>query len=183
MYAPHQLCSVRHRKMQRLLHADPEGFGQRGGKWADVVMEIAKQYGAYSILDYGCGQGSLKRALIKRSLGAIRVDEYDPGIKGKDGLPIFADLVVCTDVLEHIEPDKLDAVLDHIRMLARKAVWVVVATKDTAKTLADGRSAHLIVQPGKWWIKRLRKVGFTVCPPPASARDCHKKEWIAVLEP
>jgi predicted TPR repeat methyltransferase len=178
------LITPAYREMQRELHAAPRGYGQRGDKWAPVVRHLCAEYDASSLLDYGCGQGALARVLTERNdLPGIRISEYDPAIAGKDGKPSFADIVVSTDVLEHIEIECLDAVLAHIRMLARKAVFVVVSTCETAKTLSDGRNAHLIVESGLWWRARLEFAGFTVLPPPAITRDRSDKEWVGVLLP
>lgn len=178
------LITPAYREEQRQLHAAPRGYGQRGSKWADVVLFLIKEYEAWSVLDYGCGQGSLKTTLLTRAepIG-VRIDEYDPAITGKDGIPSFADLVNCTDVLEHVEPECLDEVLRHLRLLARKAVFVVISTCETAKTLSDGRNAHLTVQPGEWWRAKVEAAGFTVLPPPPCARDRSDKEWTAVLLP
>lgn len=173
---------------QRRLHASPRGYGQRGHKWAEVVLALVAEYDAGSVLDYGCGQGALGRALLNvppfnRNLFPPILMEYDPAIDGKDDRPVFADLVVSTDVLEHVEPDCLPAVLKHIRMLARKAVFVVISTCETAKVLSDGRNAHLIIQPAEWWQQQLREAGFTILPPPAIARKREDKEWCGVLLP
>lgn len=177
------LISPAYAEEQRRLHARPEPYGHRGYKWAQCVREIVRERDCWSILDYGCGAGALARALQEPRMPGVRISEYDPAIKGKDYLPEFADLVVCTDVLEHVEPERLDAVLKHLRMLARKAVFVVIATIDTANTLSDGRSTHLMIQPGDWWRQKMHDAGFIVFPPPACARKCDEKEWIAVLLP
>lgn len=169
---------------QRILHAAPRGYGQRGSKWVDVVRHLIADLDATSVLDYGCGAGSLGRALRDdERLSGVRISEYDPAIKGKDGPPSFADLINCTDVLEHVEPDCLEAVLSHLRLLARKSVFVVVSTCETAKTLSDGRNAHLTVQSGAWWKTKIEAAGFTVLAPPSIARDRSDKEWTAVLLP
>jgi len=178
-----ELISPHYRNLQQQLHASPRGYGGRGDKWAGVVMQIAAEYQATSILDYGAGQRTLARALRAMPLGAIRIDEYDPAIPGIDMPPEFADLVVVTDVLEHIEPDKLSAVLKHLRMLARKALWVVVSLKESNKRLADGRNAHLIIEPGGWWKKTFLRAGFTLHNPPTIVRELPKKEWAVVLTP
>lgn len=181
MIAEHELISPRYLQLQRALHAQPRGYGGRGDKWAGVVLHVAMDYQATSILDYGCGQGSLARALRSKPFG-VEVTEYDPAIAGKDALPSAADLVVCTDVLEHIEPERLSAVLQHLRSLARKAIFVVISTKDSNKTLADGRNAHLIIEHGSWWKQQLRDAGFTLHNPPTIVR--HKEhEWVGVLTP
>jgi hypothetical protein len=85
------------------------------------------------------------------------VRNYDPGIPADSALPAPADLVVCTDVLEHIEPEHLDAVLAHIFRLAQRAVFLQIALFPAKKTLPDGRNAHLIVQPANWWLDKIGK--------------------------
>jgi S-adenosylmethionine:diacylglycerol 3-amino-3-carboxypropyl transferase len=72
------------------------------------------------------------------------------------------DIVVCTDVLEHIEPDCLDDVLADIRRCTKKAALLVVATRPAMKTLSDGRNAHLIQEDFKWWEPHIEKAGFRV---------------------
>lgn len=178
-----ELISHPYRKMQKRLHKGRRAYGQNGDKWAGIVLQLAIEYDADSILDYGAGRGTLAAVLRSRDIGGIRIDEYDPAIPGKDALPTCADLVNVTDVLEHIEPDRLDAVLQHIKGLAKKVIWVVVATIPSYRMLADGRDAHLTIQPGKWWKHRLRMAGFTLHPPPTVVRSVPKKEWCVVLTP
>lgn len=183
MVQPHELISPKYQVMQRMLHAQPKSYGQHGDKWAETVLALVGEHRATSVLDYGCGEGALKRAVMATRPDGVRFDEYDPALRGKDGLPSFADLVVCTDVLEHVEPDRLDAVLAHLKLLARKAVLVVVALVPTAKTLADGRNAHLIQRPANWWRKRFIAAGFGLVRPPAVARKKKSHELVAVLTP
>jgi hypothetical protein len=184
MMAQATLISPAYTTLQRELHARPKGYGGKGSKWAPAVARLAEDLGCSSILDYGCGQGSLVAALWSIVPDAvIRLDEYDPAIPGKDGPPSIADLVVCTDVLEHIEPDRLTRVLAHLQMLARKAVFVVIATRPSNKTMTDGRNAHLIVEDADWWRTTVEAAGFSVSPGPASPLKKPSREWVAVLTP
>jgi predicted TPR repeat methyltransferase len=183
MFRTSDLISPKYTEMQKTLHAAPRGYGGRGDKWAGIVLQIAMEYDAMSILDYGCGRGTLAKALRSQPLRGIRVDEYDPAIPGKDQRPGFADLVNVTDVLEHIEPDRLENVLAHIRGLARKVIFVVISTKGSNKVLPNGRNAHLIIKSGKWWRERLRASGFTIHIPPTVVRLEPHKEYVAVLTP
>lgn len=139
------LISEEYRKLNLQLHEGGR-YGRFGDRWAEKVRLIAQVYGISTILDYGCGQGSLKKAL------GVDIAEYDPAIAGKDMLPSPADLVVCTDVLEHIEPALLENVLDHLQALSARYLMVSVSTRPAAKFLADGRNAHLIVQPASVWL-------------------------------
>jgi hypothetical protein len=171
-------------KSQMALHQLPKGYGGRGDKWAGAVTHLAKMYKCKTILDYGCGQGTLKKAL-KPLIGDRIITEYDPAIKLKRSIEKGAvfDMVVCTDVLEHIEPDKLPIVIDHLFNLSVKILFLVVATRPSKKFFPDGRNVHLIIQPDSWWKERLTHPHFRfVDNPPRSPMDVPSREWIAVLE-
>lgn len=151
------LISAEYLDLQRQLHATPKGYGGKGAKWADVVRDIAVGCEAAAVLDYGCGQGSLARALRPD----LRVAEYDPAIVGKDAPPAPADLVVSTDVLEHIEPDHIDGVLDHIGQLTLKRAFLVISLVPAQKVLGDGRNAHILLKPVEWWMREVgRRLAF-----------------------
>ena len=138
------LISEEYRRLNIELHSTGK-FGMHGSRWADRVTAIAQVIGAATLLDYGCGQGSLAAAL------ALPITEYDPAIEGKDARPKPADLVICTDVLEHIEPEFLNNVVDDLHDLSTKALFAVISTRLAKKILADGRNAHLIVEPPSFW--------------------------------
>lgn len=79
---------------------------------------------------------------------------YDPAIEGcEEKKP--CDLVVCTDVLEHVEPEYLDNVLNDIHRLMQKVGYFTVHTEAAMKHLSDGRNAHLIQKPYSWWFDKL----------------------------
>ncbi len=144
----HTLISSTYRDLNAQLH-ETHRYGARGDKWADKVVDLAAAHDVSSVLDYGCGKGALKTAISGRL--AATVSEYDPAIPGKQDMPVQADMVVCTDVLEHIEPECLDAVITHLHSLSGKILFAAVSTRLAVKTLADGRNAHLIVQPADVW--------------------------------
>lgn len=108
--------------------------------------------GTADILDYGCGKGNLAAVLTEMS-----VRGYDPAVVEFAAEPQPADIVVCTDVLEHIEPDCVDAVLAHIASLTKSAALLAIACYPAIKKLADGRNAHLSVHPPRWWGRKLAK--------------------------
>lgn len=165
---PSALISPAYRALNAELHRNNEGYGARGHRWAVRVAEIAGVIDARTILDYGCGKGSLGKAL---RLYGFEVRDYDPAIPGLDALPERADLVVCTDVLEHVEPERLDTVLTHIVSLAGKGCLLVASTKAGSKRLPDGRRSHLIVQPASWWAEKFRRYGAFAPEPPAKSGD------------
>jgi hypothetical protein len=143
------LISEPYRQLNAQLHKEREDYGIGGHKYARQVQDLARQTGANSILDYGCGKRTLERAL------GFEIENYDPAIPGCEAPPAPADLVVCTDVLEHIEPECLGAVLNDLQRVTREILVLTVATRPAKKFLADGSNAHKIVQPARWWLSQI----------------------------
>jgi hypothetical protein len=134
---------------QQALHAAGQ-YGCSGHKYAELVTQLAERIGTSDILDYGCGQRTLERAL------GFLIRNYDPAIPEFAEVPIHgADLLVSTDVLEHIEPGKVDAVLDDIARLTKKLCFLIIDMKPAKKFLNDGRNAHLIQEGPKWWLPKI----------------------------
>src|SRR5688572_28699413 len=110
------LISDEYLQQQKVLHAAPRGYGGSGHKHAKTVIAYARELRGCSILDYGCGQATLAKEIDRTTgnSGEFILLNYDPAVPEYANGKRIADLVVCTDVLEHIEPDKLHAVLDDI---------------------------------------------------------------------
>jgi hypothetical protein len=90
-----------------------------------------------------------------RRISDFPVYSYDPCVKAISNTPKPRDFVTCTDVLEHVEPEFVDAVLDDLRRVTRKAGFYVVSTVPAIKILPDGRNAHLVVEEPEWWLKKI----------------------------
>lgn len=146
------LISEQYVEQNKSLHG-VGNFGISGYKWAPTVGWIIHHHQIQHVLDYGAGQQTLKNALKSRF--QVRIDCYDPAIPELAMPPSSAELLTCTDVLEHIEPENIDNVLDHIRSIATRFVFLVIPTGPAAKTLSDGRNAHLIQKPVQWWLPKL----------------------------
>jgi hypothetical protein len=131
-----------------------EDYGRNGSRWASAVTDLMAASGSVTVLDYGCGKGALAS-----QLNGVRVSEYDPAIPGKDSDPEPADLVVCTDVLEHVEPECLPAVIAHLDTLARRALLVNVSLVTGRRRLPDGSPAHRLVRDSAWWQETLAQFG------------------------
>jgi hypothetical protein len=140
------------------LHLRDEKYGAGAWRKSVDILDIIQTAGYSTILDYGCGKGSLKDAL-----DGYDVREYDPAISGKDSAPQPAELVCCLDVLEHVEPERIDAVLADLARLTQNEMFFVVATRPSTQILQDGRNAHLIVEDADWWRDRIQQhfqIGF-----------------------
>lgn len=71
------------------------------------------------------------------------------------GDPIPSEMVTCIDVLEHIEPELLENVLDHLEEMTEMVLFASVHTGPAGKTLSDGRNAHLIQESPEWWLPKI----------------------------
>lgn len=132
------------RKQNELFHKALGEYGAFGYKWAKGVRTLIDTYNLESVLDYGAGKRFLEKELPV-------VKSYDPAFAEIAFPPAPADLVVSTHVLEHIEPDLLDNVLEHIHSLTRKVFLIVVNSGPSKKFLPDGRDSNLIQKSILWW--------------------------------
>ena len=137
-----------YKEQQKKLHSQGE-YGVSGYKHADKVLDLAKQLNTRNILDYGSGQQTLQKGI------PFPITCYDPFVAGCEEEPAVHDLVVCGDVLEHIEGECLVDVLEHIHSKVGKMLFVDVACRPAKKYLEDGRNAHLIQELPSWWLTNM----------------------------
>lgn len=149
------LISDTYRALQSRLHAENANYGVASQTYAPMVAQIIRANAIKSLLDYGAGKGRLGMALKDLLPEPVRLSHYDPAIPEWSAPPQPSDMVTCIDVLEHIEPDCLDQVLDDLRRVTQRIGVFTVHTGPAAKILADGRNAHLIQQPPRWWLPKL----------------------------
>ncbi|MBY0508676.1 MAG: class I SAM-dependent methyltransferase [Rhodospirillaceae bacterium] len=149
------LISPEYAELNRQLHEDRADYGADAARNAKQIAQVARANKVRTILDYGCGKGALKGALAELA-PELEVLEYDPAIPGKTTLPATpVDMVAALDVMEHIEPEHLEAVLASMRAASRWGVLLLITTVPATKNLPDGRNAHLILEPKDWWESRL----------------------------
>lgn len=157
------LISPEYARLNAQLHEENLAYGVGGGQHAETVLKLADSIKTHSILDYGCGKGMLAKAI------PFPIWEYDPAVPGKEEAPRAADLVVCTDVLEHVEPEKIHGVLGDLKRVTRQIGYLVIHTGPSGKTLADGRNTHVLQRDIAWWRRKLQKyfkVGTIIEKPP-----------------
>lgn len=157
------MISDDYRALNVELHERQPKYGTGGAKWAPVVCELARYHPIEAVLDYGCGKGDFKRAMRGTR---IAVREYDPAIPGKDVPPGPADLVLCVDVMEHVELEHVAAVIDHVLTLSNRVALFSICIVEGSRRLPDGRPAHITVRGDGWWAAQLEAAalrhGFTV---------------------
>jgi hypothetical protein len=154
--------SESYKLLNQELHERPRGFGGDGDKHHKRVRALIDKYHIIKVLDYGAGQCKLEQAFIQEEKHTGKDfpewRNYDPAIdelSEKPGKQERFDLVVCTDVLEHVEPCFLENVLAEICDYSAQLAYLAIACQPANKTLPDGRNAHLIQEPPWWWLEKL----------------------------
>ena len=138
-----------------------ENFGKRKNlpRYLETIIDKCNPT---SILDFGCGTGSLVHTLALK-YPQKNIQGYDPGninFAHQFENQTF-DLIISTDVLEHIEPEFL---IDTLRFLKSKSnrFYHLIALAPSRVILPDGRNAHLILESTDWWKKKFVDLGYTI---------------------
>jgi len=148
------LITDEYKKTQEELHAKGN-YGVTGAKYAPLIVEMLNKLEVNHLLDYGCGSNlSLGRSL-KGVNHKFKYQAYDPCVEAYSSPPVPAEMIACIDVLEHIEPENIDEVLDHLMRLTEAVAFISISTGPAKKVLSDGRNAHILQRPPEWWLPRL----------------------------
>jgi hypothetical protein len=122
------------------------------------ILKWAKEYECKSILDYGSGKSDFLNIInVEFPDHGFQINQYEPGRPEFAMDPPVSDMSICVDVLEHIEPEKLDNVLDHIYAKTNKIFYFKVCLVASHSTFPDGQNLHLIIEDKDFWIDKLSK--------------------------
>ena len=147
-----------------------------GGKirGIDTVVDLVRRTKPERLLDYGSGKG--RQYLVKRvheRWGGLLPHCYDVGVAELAERPDGKfDGIICGDMMEHIAPEDVDAVLADIFSFIRIrqtpmyslgpalqsfVYFHISCVPSTHKYLLDGRNVHLCIEPPEWWNEKLAR--------------------------
>tara|TARA_R110000824_G_scaffold315363_2_gene502507 strand:+ start:1098 stop:1742 length:645 start_codon:yes stop_codon:yes gene_type:complete len=147
--------------------------------FAIAIYGIIQSNKCKSIIDYGCGKAiaykeNFKDIDYKKQIpnftvplhkwwGIDELQLYDPGVPEHSKLPTKkADLVICTDVLEHIPEEDLDWIIREICSLSNSVVFINVSSQPAKKTFTSGKykgdNVHVSLFDHKWWVDKVKTV-------------------------
>lgn len=130
--------------------------GRGRAKWIIPYLDRSHE----TLLDWGAGSRGLEKSLAGRGIGVTSYDACVPGIDTKPDRQF--DVVVTTDVLEHIPPEELAAVLLELIGYTRKRGIHFIPSFPANLVLPDGNNAHLIQENAEWWKNKFEEHGVTV---------------------
>jgi hypothetical protein len=131
-----------------------------------TLMSLVKENNCKTLLDYGCGKAIPYdkdrckevdlRHPIQKLCNLKSFDLYDPAYEKYATLPNKKyDIVVCTDVLEHIAEQDIDYVLTEILSHSKKIVFLNISCQPALKHFKEGKfkgkNVHISVFDPSWW--------------------------------
>jgi len=136
----------------KLLHLnDKKWTGTTVRQYIPTINKLRKDYNLQTMLDYGCGKAQHHDLTWKAT-------KYDPAIPEFNVKPIGTfDLVISTDVLEHIPEENIDNIIADIFSYQGKWVFVSVCCREAREILPNGMNAHATVKPEDWWKDKFNK--------------------------
>lgn len=147
-------------RLQKELHAGGH-YGTTGKQYIPTIFhaisQLAKRLGVVRVLDYGSSSGDTMKAVREHLVVPPGVSDrcYDPFVDEFSKEPEPADLVICTDVMEHVEPECTFAVLDHLASLTKRIIFFSISLQKANKTLSDGRNAHINIRSAEFWLREI----------------------------
>lgn len=124
-------------------------------KWhIPAINKIINDHEVKTALDYGCG-----KAQFHPLEWSSFFTKYDPAYPLYEKKPTGKyDLVICTDVMEHIPEDSVDYIVNDLFSYAKKYLYVNISTRLADQILPNGDNAHATVKPEKWWNEVFNKI-------------------------
>lgn len=165
------------------------------GDWADWLTDmVLAYYDPVDVLDAGCAYGLVVDRLQRRGCPAhgFDISEYAIGRAtrriadtvwvGDVADPAAwqvgpVDLVLCTEVLEHLVPKQAEAFMANAYRVAQRALLLIATLSHPEE--AEGDESHVNVQPMEWWIELAEKAGWIVDPARAINADprAERMKW------
>lgn len=177
-----QSGATRNLEHYREIHKTDARYGRSSQKLVGLIADVIRagrrddpSWRPRTLLDFGCGKSkAVDRVASRLRLKAYR---YDPAIAGLETLPVqSADVVMNTDVLEHLDRNEVGMLLTDVRKLSDRAFFNI-ATAPAGKKLPNGENAHSTVEPPEWWEARLLEHFDTVTPLPAAKHRASFVTW------
>ena len=138
------------------MHENNEEFGTSALEFIDEISLAIDELSPKTVLDYGCGKGLLVDELEKK-YPRIRFYKYDPAISEYSSIPVDrVDLVINTDVLEHIPESDIDDVVCEISKLSNVAYFNLHHALALA-VLPNGENAHCTIKDKPWYKRKIGK--------------------------
>lgn len=146
------------------------------GGWADDIADMVQElYQPESVLDVGCAYGYVVDRLAKRGVLAhgFDISEYAVtqaservwmGDAAKGSSYRKADLILATELPEHLTPKQSRSFLRHAHRNGNRALLLIAMHADgEAPDMQHEKDlSHINIQPVSWWVKTAESAGWQI---------------------
>jgi len=156
---------TRNLEQYRKMYQEGRRYGTSSRKLVDEVgsvLDALMQHHtaeSFKLLDFGCGKSPLVDLLAQRATQktpALITQRYDPAIPDYSSPPNGDfDLIVNTDVLEHLDEDEADMLISDIAERT-SAAYFKISTRTASTILPNGENAHATVKGPYWWLSKVQ---------------------------
>ena len=164
-------------------------WGYSGGKYAgETIVNLLNEFPEVkTILDYGCGGATLKEYVEEKGITDREWTLYDPGVEELKEPPKGKfDLVITTDVLEHVEEEHIDSVIDDLNDLTGKYLFNEVACYLARRNFQsgpyEGEDLHISLKAPDDWMLRLARPDMGVITSTACVHYGWKVRYLSIQE-
>ncbi len=162
-------------------------IGESLGEYKHQIWDLIHRHNYKHILDYGSGKAEFHKLLFNnpKTPGAplnINVVPYDPAYEPFSKKPEGRfDFVICTDVLEHVQEDKVSEVLADIFTFSDN-IFLPITCYAATQTLSNGKNAHYTIKSPEWWKEKLKPydgkyIATFQTRPERGTKIINKEEW------
>ncbi len=145
-----------------------------GCDYLPIAEAILKQYGPKSIIEFGCGNGDLSKALANADIAVTAIDGYaTPDFSGYDNITFYKidlsdpialgnflatqnqkfDVAICMEVAEHLDPDVSKALIDSLTCAADVVIF-------SAAVPGQDGEGHINCRSRSYWHVQFEKNNF-----------------------
>lgn len=144
-----------------------------GESCVETFLDVARPKIGDAVIDFGCGTGRAALKMKEAGLDVLLLDFADncrdvaatelPFAIADLRYPIVhqAAFGYCTDVMEHIEPEHVEAVIQNVMACVDRCFFQISLVPDAMGTLI-GQQLHLSVHPMSWWRETFERLGYRI---------------------
>ena len=150
--------------------------GYENYKWMPTrsipeALDIKNAFDFQSCVDYGCAKGFLVHALrilgcdaYGEDISEYAIENCHPNVREYISLPNdkFYDLLICKDVLEHIEVEDIPSVLTHFKKKSNQFFFTIPLGDNDRFRIREYEVdiTHVTKKDEEWWINMFEDHGF-----------------------
>ena len=135
------------------------------------ALDIQSNFEFKTCVDYGCAKGFLVNALRivgcdawGEDISEYAVENCHPNVRDYVSLPNDKeyDLLICKDVLEHVEVEDIPSVLQNFKKKSKQFFFVIPLGDDDRFRIREYEVdiTHVTKKDEEWWIKMFESQGM-----------------------